>query len=272
VAIDATIAEVTLNEGLEYGLSWYLRTGNFEVRLAQSDTGAVAPGFPGFNALYSGGLGAGAVLRALASVTDVRVISSPQVTVQSNQTARLRVGDSVPVVTQQAIGTSATDARIVNSISLRDTGVSLDVTPRVNASGNVLLEVDQDVSDAVRTTTSGIDSPTIQQRRLRSVVSVASGETVALGGLIREGSTDNRTGIPFLMDVPVLREVLGVTGRDRRRTELLVLITPRVVQSTEELRRVTEELRARMYGMQPRDPANAQPGPRPLPRRAIDGR
>jgi general secretion pathway protein D len=273
VAIDATIAEVTLNDGLEYGLSWFFRSGNFEFRQAQTDTGVVGPSFPGFNAIYNGGLGAGAVLHALADMTDVRVISSPQVVVQSNQTARLRVGDSVPVVTQQAIGTSVTDARIVNSISFRDTGVSLDVTPRVNASGRVLLEVDQDVSDAIRTTTSGIDSPTIQQRRLRSVVSIGSGETVALGGLIRESDNNTRTGLPFLLDVPVVRELFGVTTRDRRRTELLVLITPRVVQSTEELRRVTEELRQRMHGMAPRPPA-APPGggaPGSLPRRVLDG-
>jgi general secretion pathway protein D len=172
--------------------------------------------------------------------------------VLSNQTARLRVGDSVPIVTQQAIGGGLTDARIVNSVSMRDTGVALDVTPRVNSAGGVLLEVDQDVSDAVRTVTSGIDSPTIQQRRLRSIVSVPSGETIALGGLIREADGGGRSGLPFVGDVPVLRELFGVTSQNRRRTELLVLITPRLVQNTEEMRRITEELRLQMRSMAPR--------------------
>jgi general secretion pathway protein D len=272
VAIDAVIAEVALNDDLEYGLSWFFRSGVFEFSNSPGLTGVPAPVFPGFNLLYSGNADARVVLRALANITNVRVISSPQVMVLSNQTARLRVGDSVPIVTQQAIGTVSTDARIINSVQLRDTGVSLDVTPRVNAAGNVLLEVDQDVSDAVRTTTSGIDSPTIQQRRLRSMVSVPNGETVALGGLIREGETRNRTGIPFVQDVPVLRELMGVTSRARRRTELLVLLTPRVVQTSEDMRRVTEELRLRMHSMRPRDDAppplrrvDAPPGP---PRRA----
>ncbi len=253
VAIDAVIAEVTLNDDLEYGLSWFFRSGVFQFSLSPGDSATPTPLFPGFNVLYSGGTDARVVLHALANITNVRVISSPQVMVLSNQTARLRVGDSVPIVTQQAIGGGITDTRIVNSVQLRDTGVSLDVTPRVNAAGNVLMEVDQDVSDAVRTTTSGIDSPTIQQRRLRSMVSIANGETVALGGLIRESDTRNRTGLPFIQDVPVLREVLGVTSRSRRRTELLVLLTPRVVQTGEEMRRVTEELRLRMHNMRPRE-------------------
>ena len=264
VAIDAVIAEVTLNDDLEYGLSWFFRSGVFEFSLSPGTTGTPAPLFPGFNVLYSGGADARVVLRALANITNVRVISSPQVMVISNQTARLRVGDSVPIVTQQAIGGGITDARIVNSVQLRDTGVSLDVTPRVNAAGSVLLEVDQDVSDAVRTTTSGIDSPTIQQRRVRSMVSVTNGETVALGGLIRESDTRNRTGLPFIQDVPVLREILGVTARSRRRTELLVLLTPRVVQTSEDMRRVTEELRLRMHNMRPheeRPPRRADTAP-----------
>lgn len=259
VAIDAVIAEVTLNQGLEYGLSWFFRLGNFRFNQIQNGSGEVSQVFPGFNLLYSGGADAGAVLTALASITDVRVISSPQLMVLSNQTARLRVGDSVPVVTQQASGGGVTDARIVNSVSLRDTGVALDVTPRVNSVGGVLLDVDQDVSDAVATTTSGIDSPTIQQRRLRTVVSVPSGETVALGGLIREADTNTRSGIPYLIDIPVIRDLVGVRRRDRRRTELLVLLTPRVVQSTEDLRRTTEELRSRMSTMAPRPTLTSRP-------------
>jgi general secretion pathway protein D len=267
VAIDAIIAEVTLNQGLEYGLSWFFRTGRFSFNLAQNAAGTVAPLFPGFNLLYSGGTDAGTVLQALASLTNVRVISSPQVMVLSNQTARLRVGDSVPIVTQQATGGGLTDNRIVNSVSLRDTGVALDVTPRVNSVGGVLLDVDQDVSDAVETTTSGIDSPTIQQRRLRTVVSVPSGETIALGGLIREADSETRSGLPFLINIPILRELTGVRSRDRRRTELLVLLTPRVVQSTEDLRRATEELRLRMHNMAPREEQrrvryDAAPAPR----------
>ncbi|MBK1660394.1 type II secretion system protein GspD, partial [Paracraurococcus ruber] len=263
VAIDAMIAEVTLNDELDYGLSWFFRSGNFAFSSIPDASGVANPLFPGFNTLFTGGVDARVVLRALSNITQVRVLSSPQVMVLANQTARLRVGDSVPIVTQQAVGGGITDSRVVNSVQLRDTGVSLDVTPRVNASGGVLLEVDQDVSDAVRTTTSGIDSPTIQQRRLRSIVTVPNGQTVALGGLIRESTTRSRSGLPFVQDIPVVRELLGVTSRAQRRTELLVLLTPRVVQTGDELRRVTEELRQRMQWMQPRDaaPRRADAGP-----------
>lgn len=257
VLIEATIAEVTLNDRLRFGLQFALRSGNFSFNLTPEARAASAPiGVPGFLTLINTGAGSNVALEALSSVTNVNVISSPQLMVVSNQTAQLQVGDQVPIATQSAVPLDTIGTgRIVNSIQFRDTGVILRVTPRVNSSGLIGLDVEQEVSDVVPTTSSGIDSPTIRQRRVRSTVSVQSGETVALGGLIRDQRNASRSGIPGLRDLPVLGPLFGVTDNSDGRTELLVLITPRIVRNSEEARSVTAELRGRLRGLAP--PASA---------------
>jgi general secretion pathway protein D len=192
VMLEATIAEVTLNDDLAFGITWFLQDGEFDLSFSDLDNGAVASTFPGFSVLVDGADGR-AALNAVASVTDVKVLSSPSLMVLDNRTATLQVGDQVPVVTQTAVSTIDPDAPIVNSVELRDTGVILKVTPRVNEGGRVMLDIEQEVSDVVETRTSGIDSPTIQQRKIKTSVAVDNGETIALGGLIRDKVTDGET-------------------------------------------------------------------------------
>ena len=127
----------------------------------------------------------------------------------------------------------------------------LEVTPRVTASGMVIMDIVQQVSDVVATTSSGIDSPTVRQRQISSTVAVHSGETIAMGGLIRETNTRSNIGIPILKDIPIFGALFGKTSDDLDRTELLVLITPRVVSNQDEARAVTEELRRRMRAVIP---------------------
>jgi general secretion pathway protein D len=190
-----------------------------------------------------------AVFNALEDVSDIKVISSPQLLVLDNQTAQIQVGDQVPIATQSAVSVLDPEAPVVNSIEQRDTGVILSVTPRVNASGLVIMEIDQETSDPIRTVSSAIDSPTIQQRRVASTVAVQSGQTVVLGGLIRDSRTESRTGIPVLHRLPIIGPLFGVTDNIDRRTELLVVITPRVIRSPDQARAVTEELRQRLRGL-----------------------
>ncbi len=182
-------------------------------------------------------------------ITDVRVISSPQLMVLDNQTARLQVGDQVPIATQSS--QSVEGINLVNTIQFRDTGVILEVTPRVNASGLVVLDVLQEVSDVTETTTSEIDSPTIEQRSIQSTVAVQSGDTIALGGLIRDREEDGVSGIPLLSSIPLLGNLFKTTEKIVRRTELLVLITPRVVRDRREALDVTDELRRRLSTLGP---------------------
>ena len=245
VLIEATIAEVRLNDGLEYGLQWAFESGDFSANSTNNPLGVVAQSFPGFNFVLDTS-DVRAVLSALSEVTDVEVVSSPHLMVLDNQQARLQIGDQVPIAIQSSVSSVDPDAPIVNSVEYFDTGVILEVTPRVNAGGLVTLDILQEVSDAIPTETSGINSPTIQQRSIRSIVAVQSGETVALGGLIRETSSETVSGIPILKDIPILGNLFKTTGQKSSRTELLVLITPRVVRGAAQAREVTEELRQRL--------------------------
>lgn len=248
VMLEATIAEVTLRDDLSYGLNWFLESGEFDFTFSSVDTGAVAPSYPGLSVLFSGSDGR-AVLSAVASVTDVNVLSSPTLMVLDNRTATLQVGDQVPIVTQTAVSTVDPNAPIVNQVELRDTGVILNVTPRVNEGGRVMLDIEQEVSDVVETKTSGIDSPTIQQRRIKTSVAVDNGATIALGGLIRDRVTESATKIPLLGDIPGLGHLFRSTTKTNDRTELVVLITPRVVGGADDAQRVTQELRDKMRGV-----------------------
>lgn len=248
VLLEATIAEVTLRDDLAYGLTWFLRSGEFDVAFSDSPSGAVAQAFPGFSVLFSGE-DARAALSAVASVTDVKVLSSPSLMVLDNRTASLQVGDQVPIVTQSAVSVLNPDAPIVNSVTLRDTGVILNVTPRVNDGGLVMLDIEQEVSDVVATQTSGIDSPTIQQRRISTSVAVNNGDSIALGGMIRDRVTDVDTKVPLLGDIPLLGRVFRSSEDRTERTELLVLITPRVITNPDRARQATSDLRRQMQAV-----------------------
>ena len=242
VLIEAILAEVTLGDDLRYGVQWFFDSAGSQATFSTSTTGGVAAQFPGFSYIYNGWTNARVVINALQSRTDVKVLSAPRLAVLNNQKATLQVGDEVPILTQVAQGTAAPGSPIVSSIQMRATGVMLEVTPRINENGNVILDVTQEVSDVTSTTTSGIDSPTIQRRSLRSVIATRDGATVALGGLIRETASRLHSGIPLLKDVPILGQLFRTDSTVTRRTELIVLLVPHVMRDPEETQSVAEAL------------------------------
>ena len=152
----------------------------------------------------------------------------------------------MPIATQSAVSLVTPDAPVVNSIEFKDTGVVLRVTPRINAGGLIILEIEQEISDVIETTTSGIDSPTIQQRRIQTTVAVQSNTTIALGGLIKNRKTNTVDGVPILSQIPILGMLFGSTDDKIERTELLILIKPRIIRNQEDAREVTRELRKRV--------------------------
>ena len=263
VLIEATIAEVTLNDNLQYGLQWFFSHASNSVQLLNNTNSSggtttggatdILPqfsGLTGFNYLVGGGQ-AKAVLSALSQLTNVTVVSAPQLLVLDHQTAALQVGDQVPIISQTAQSVVTSGAPIVNSVEYLNTGVILQVTPRVNASGQINLDIDQSVSDVAATTTSTINSPTITQRRIVTSVIVQDGETIALGGLIIDNHNTTKSGIPVLSDIPVVGSLFGTTAKSTGRTELLVLLSPRIVRSASEARSMTDELRNRMRAVRP---------------------
>lgn len=245
VLIEATIAEVTLREGLDYGVRWFFENAESRVTLSDNSAGAVSPVFPGIGYTFIE-TDARVAIDALASVTDVTVLSAPSIMVLNNQTAHLQVGDEVPIVTQQAQSTIDQGAPIVSTLQLRETGVILDVKPRINASNIVTLEITQEVSDVTPTTTSGIDSPTIQQRKFTSTVAVRDKTTIALGGLIRESYTDGESGVPLLKDIPGLGYAFKSRNVEKRRTELVVFLTPRIIRNDEDAKEAIRYIRREM--------------------------
>jgi general secretion pathway protein D len=264
VLIEATIAEVTLNDNLQYGLQWFFSHASNSVQLLNNNnssggtaTGGAADimpqfsGLSGFNYIVGGGQ-AKAVLSALSQLTNVNVISSPQLLVLDHHVASLQVGDEVPVPTAQIQSTITSGAPLVNTIQYLNTGVILTVSPRVNVNGVITLDISQEVSNVDTTAAaSALNAPTISQRRVDTSVTVLDGETVALGGLITETRTIGNTGVPVLMDVPVLGSLFGTKQNDKARTELLILLSPRVVHNPAEARAATEELRGRLHTIAP---------------------
>lgn len=261
VLIEATIAEVTLNDTLQYGVQYYLSGGSNGLLFSGSSGPPPRPNvpidaagvFPGFNYVLTAG-NSRVVINLLSAITRVNVVSSPQLLVLDHQRAALQVGDQVPIVVQSAQSVINPDAPIVNSVQYRNTGVVLYVTPRVNSSGMVALDIDQEVSDVSRTTTSTINSPTIAQRRIVTSVMVQDGQTIALGGLIRDTRNDIRDSIPVLSDIPVIGPLFRQTTRSAARTELIVLLSPRVLRDPADARQATEDLTNRMRMIRPLGP------------------
>lgn len=246
VLIEARIVEVVLTDDLEYGVQWFLDTRDGgQATSSVTTTGSVSSRFPGFSYTYASDF-VRVALNALSAETEVTTLSSPQIMVRNHERASFQVGDQVPVITQSAVSVADPDAPIVNAIQFRDTGVVLEVGARIDPTGLILLDVVQEVSAVAPTTTSGIDSPTIQQRRLESAVSLQDGQTTLLGGLISSQVTDARSGVPVLQRIPVAGNLFRDTTDNVRRTELLVFLTPRIVRSREDVARVSDEAWQRM--------------------------
>ncbi|HRY15852.1 MAG TPA: type II and III secretion system protein, partial [Candidatus Competibacteraceae bacterium] len=195
-----------------------------------------------------------ALLTALASDSKVKVLSSPQVMVVDNQQATIRVGTDQPIPSGTSTVNNVTTS---GGVSYKQTGVLLEVLPRVNSGGMVNMEIKQEVVDVgPLTDVSQAGSVARQersflQRTVTSKVTVKSGQTLVLGGLIRDNRTEGQSGIPGLYNIPVLGALFGTTSEQADRTELIVLITPRVVQSTQEIDQVTEEIKRKMRAVEP---------------------
>ncbi len=260
VLIEASIVEVTLSDKFQFGLQWYFTNGfggslnNFSgaggfVNTSSGIEGVpvltpAAPIVPGLNYIISNPAGnIQAVLNALSSETSLKVVSSPSMLVLDNQKAEMQVGSQVP------IQTSTTYSQLglpTTSFEYKDTGVLLTVIPRINAGDMVTLDVLQKVTDI-----GAIDSATKQrtflQRSMKSRIAIQSGQTAILGGLIRDGQDNSRNGIPGLVDIPVVGYLFGTTEKNKDRTELIVLLTPRVMENMTQTQQITEEIKSKLF-------------------------
>lgn len=255
VLIEASIIEVTLTDELQYGLQWVFTdrargsAGLTGTGVLSTLGGAILGATPaGFSYTLRNSLGdVRAVLNALADKSLVKVISSPSLMVLDNHTASIAVGNQQPVRVGETVSTGG---NVTTNIQYKDTGVSLSVTPSVNAGNMVTMLLNQAVTDVGQ-----VDQATGQraflQRQFSSKVAVRSGETLVLGGLIRDNTTTGKTGLPLLQDIPIFGSLFGTNVKNNNRTELLVIITPRVVRSEQDVRQVSQELKDRMKTLYP---------------------
>lgn len=269
VLIEASIFEVDLVDELRFGIQYAISGGGLGLSNnslttltggTASTTNAsglvtptIAPLLPGFSFALNGASASRLILDTLSDLTEVKMISSPNVIVQNNKTARLKVGDEVPIVTQTSASTVSDNPQIVNNVQYRSTGVNLEVRPRVNASGLVTLQIDQEVSDVRVTTSSSIDSPTITTRSLLTTATIRSGDTVFLGGLIRRDAGEGKRGIPLLHDLPLIGALFGQTVKTARRVELVVLLRPVIIASPEDAQIATSNMRQKFLALLARE-------------------
>jgi len=243
VLIEATIAEVTLSDNLNYGVRWFIENSDWELGFnAPVPTGASGEGLA--LAFFDQDSSVRAFFDLLSANSSVKFLSTPQVMVLDNQTANMRVGDQIPVTTRSSQSTTNPDAPIVTEVQFRDTGTLLTVTPRINSGGQVTLEISQEVSlPGTTPAVGGGGNVSIAQRTINSSVTVQSGQTVVLGGLILENTTEGRSGIPVLQNIPLLGNLFSTTTEDVFRTELIITVKPLVITNSNEMRNVTEDLR-----------------------------
>jgi general secretion pathway protein D len=265
IAIEATIAEVTLNDQLNYGVQFFLASQKGSivntVATAPGATNTVEPpsnavnaaagsllgrALPGFNLLVGAENSPRVILDALHNITDVKVLSNPSLVVLDNQAATLQVGDQVPFTTGSATVLTAGNT-VVNTIDYKNTGIILRVLPRANANGNVVLDIEQEISSVAPGTTAGSLTPTISERRVKSSVAVASGQTVLLAGLITETENKQRQGIPGLDQLPgALGDAFSHQTTSRARTELILFIRPTVIRDAVDAHVIAEEMRTKI--------------------------
>jgi general secretion pathway protein D len=272
VAIDATVAEVTLTDQLQFGVQYFLSNshGNSVSLTAPASTttntsatttttgvdatslvqAAVQPllqsVLPGANLILGPQANPTVILSALSTLTAVRVLSAPSVVVMDDQPALLSVGDEIPISTGTATLLSANNS-VVSSIQMQNTGVILKVLPHVFANGTIQMEIEQEVSDVVNANSSQPTlTPTISQRLVHSTIAVTSGQTVLLGGLISDQDQKTKSGIPVLNDIPVVGDLFGTKSGQKQRTEIIMFIKPQLIRNSMDARGIAEEFRSSM--------------------------
>ena len=266
VQIETRILEVNLTGELDLGVQWYLG------RLAGNSTSTTVANTTGSQgALGGGGAGLGATdslfysfvsnnlqiaLHALETSGRTQVLSAPSLVVMNNQQAQIQVGDNIPI-SQTTVNTTTTTATL-SSVEYVQTGVILDVTPRINPGGLVYMDIQQQVSDANDNVTDSNGNPRISTRSVSTQVAVQSGQTVLLGGLIKQDNTDTVSAVPYLGSIPGLRWLFGNTVKSKKRTELVVLITPRVITSNSQARQVTDDYRQQLQLIKPTPPMGSR--------------
>ncbi|RKX57562.1 MAG: type II secretion system protein GspD [Thermodesulfobacteriota bacterium] len=244
VLIEAMVAELTLLDELKYGFEWFIRNKMFEGNYTLETTFGV-PTTPGLTYTFlSETERLKVIINALATKNLVNILSTPRLMVLDNEEAVIQVGTDVPVVTGQVTTAEAAGATtgVVQTIQYRSTGIILRVKPTINTKGLLTLNITQEVSE-MGSNPPGVSSPTILVRKINTNVVALSGQSIVLGGLISETQSTSESKVPFIGDIPILGELFKSKSKEKRKTELIIILTPRIVSSLEEASKITEDLK-----------------------------
>jgi general secretion pathway protein D len=259
VQIETRILEVVLRDNFRFGVQWYLEGlagGNGAVsqpgNKQQWAFGGGAGKLPGADTFFYSFVNKNVqvALRAMETDANTTTLSAPSLVVVNNRKARIQVGDQIPV-TQTFVNPGLGSDKEVGQVTYKDTGVILEVRPRVNPGGLVYLDVTQEVSRADDAMPG--QNAAIEKRKLDTQVAVRSGQTVLLGGLIRQRDSRGHSGVPGLSRIPLLGALFRSRSEALMRTELVVLITPKVIANGEDAKRVSDDYRKRFRSLQPLD-------------------
>jgi general secretion pathway protein D len=245
VMIEATVAEVTLNNSESLGVTLGYDTGS---AAAVNRTTATSGATGLFYSIVRSNGELTASLSSLASQNRVQILSSPRIVTSSGKTAAISVGNDVPIVTAQetAPGQVNGSSSLLQSIQYRSTGIILNVEPTINSNRRVELTVGQEVSSASTNDTSSVSSPVILKRSIKTTLSLDDGQTVLLGGLISETYTEGDSGIPYLKDVPILGNLFKKQSKSTDRSELIVLLTPYIIDSSDTAAQIRDGFRSQL--------------------------
>jgi len=251
--IEVTVAEVSLGDNSQLGIEWLAKEAGLSGgRSYNAGTlGGLSIGTAGFNFRLLDNIGdVRLVLNALASSNRATILSSPRVVARNGETATIQVGQEVPIISSQQVTgtgtTGTTTTSVPQSIQYKNTGVILNVKPVIHSGDRVDLDVAQEVSAAQATTTGVSTSPTFSTRKVQTKLSLRNGATVLLGGLMSSNKSEGNAGVPLLKDIPVLGQLFRSNTEKNDRTELIVLITPYIIEDDSDAQAVTDAFRKRL--------------------------
>jgi type II secretion system protein D len=249
VLIEAIIAEVTLTDALSHGVEYFFRQNG-----RTSEGGSISLLPIGVTTGTDPLTGAGtkfftlnrdidAIISLIAAETELEVLSSPHLLVRDEQTASIQVGASEPIRSGTVTGTGG---NVTDQIQYRDTGTILTVTPRIGENQMVTLDIKQEVSDAIETTESSIDSPTFTTRITETSLVIKSGHAIYLGGIIDIKNELKIKKVPLLGDIPIIGNIFKSTDKTKEKTELMILITPYIINTISEADMMTKEFEKKL--------------------------
>lgn len=255
VLIEATVAEITLGKDYEMGVEWSFKNEPW------TKTGFLNATIGGAGLNYALGLTEKwqTTLSALEQDNRVNILSSPHVLASDNKEAKIAISTEIPVATTEYTVTTNTDPVLETSIQYRDTGVILTVTPHINERGLVTMDISQEVSEQSSNVSVGGNSyPSFYKRSVNTTLTVKHGQTLVIGGLIKETESDSMAGVPCLIDIPLIRYLFGKDKQGTEKTEMIVMITPRVIVNLEDIDAVTEEFKAKVSKVRERMESEGQ--------------